>query len=126
MAIGSPDATRRQFLFGLGAGLIIGGGGTAGYKMLKPLAAAPPLAGQHAPPPLPNGDILIFDNGPFRVEAALLGLEMQRRPLDTHILEVRSRLSRGNGHRRAATKNGHRISAVGRRRIAAAQKRRWA
>jgi hypothetical protein len=29
---------------------------------------APPLAGQHAPEPLPNGNILLFDNGPFRVD----------------------------------------------------------
>ena len=29
---------------------------------------APPLAGQHAPTPLANGNILIFDNGPHRVD----------------------------------------------------------
>ena len=29
---------------------------------------APPLSGQHAPTPLPNGNILLFDNGPFRVD----------------------------------------------------------
>ncbi|MBZ5619593.1 MAG: aryl-sulfate sulfotransferase [Acidobacteriia bacterium] len=29
---------------------------------------APMLSGQHAPTPLPNGDILIFDNGPHRVD----------------------------------------------------------
>jgi hypothetical protein len=29
---------------------------------------APPLAGQHAPTPLPNGNILIFDNGPHRLD----------------------------------------------------------
>jgi len=29
---------------------------------------APPLSGQHAPVPLPNGNILLFDNGPFRVD----------------------------------------------------------
>ena len=28
----------------------------------------PPLAGQHAPEPLPNGNILIFDNGPDRLD----------------------------------------------------------
>ena len=27
---------------------------------------APPLCGQHAPTPLPNGNLLIFDNGPHR------------------------------------------------------------
>ena len=29
---------------------------------------APPLSGQHAPTPLPNGNILIFDNGPTRLD----------------------------------------------------------
>ena len=29
---------------------------------------APPLAGQHAPTPLPNGHLLIFDNGPHRLD----------------------------------------------------------
>jgi len=29
---------------------------------------APPLSGQHAPMPLANGNILLFDNGPFRVD----------------------------------------------------------
>jgi len=28
----------------------------------------PTLSGQHAPAPLPNGNILLFDNGPFRVD----------------------------------------------------------
>ena len=27
---------------------------------------APPLSGQHAPTPLANGRLLIFDNGPHR------------------------------------------------------------
>lgn len=29
---------------------------------------APPLSGQHAPTPLPNGNLLIFDNGPHRLD----------------------------------------------------------
>jgi outer membrane protein assembly factor BamB len=29
---------------------------------------APPLAGQHAPTPLANGNILVFDNGPHRLD----------------------------------------------------------
>ena len=29
---------------------------------------APPLCGQHAPTPLPNGKLLIFDNGPHRLD----------------------------------------------------------
>lgn len=33
--------------------------------------AAPPLAGQHAPTPLENGNLLIFDNGPHRLDDPL-------------------------------------------------------
>jgi hypothetical protein len=29
---------------------------------------APPLSGQHAPVPLPNGNLLLFDNGPHRLD----------------------------------------------------------
>jgi hypothetical protein len=29
---------------------------------------APPLCGQHAPVPLPNGNLLLFDNGPHRLD----------------------------------------------------------
>lgn len=29
---------------------------------------APPLCGQHAPTPLPNGNLLVFDNGPHRLD----------------------------------------------------------
>lgn len=32
---------------------------------------APPLCGQHAPTPLPNGNILLFDNGPHRLDHPL-------------------------------------------------------
>lgn len=32
---------------------------------------APPLCGQHAPTPLPNGNLLIFDNGPHRLDHTL-------------------------------------------------------
>jgi hypothetical protein len=31
----------------------------------------PPLSGQHAPTPLPNGNILVFDNGPFRADTGV-------------------------------------------------------
>jgi len=31
---------------------------------------APPLSGQHAPTALPNGNILVFDNGPHRLDAS--------------------------------------------------------
>jgi hypothetical protein len=32
---------------------------------------APPLSGQHAPTPLPNGNLLIFDNGPHRLDHSM-------------------------------------------------------
>ena len=32
---------------------------------------APPLCGQHAPTPLPNGNLLIFDNGPHRLDYSM-------------------------------------------------------
>jgi hypothetical protein len=32
---------------------------------------SPPLSGQHAPTPLPNGNLLIFDNGPHRFDSSL-------------------------------------------------------
>lgn len=32
---------------------------------------APPLSGQHAPTPLPDGHVLIFDNGPHRLDESL-------------------------------------------------------
>jgi hypothetical protein len=32
----------------------------------------PPLSGQHAPQPLPNGNLLIFDNGPYRVDQGIV------------------------------------------------------
>lgn len=31
---------------------------------------SPPLSGQHAPTPLPNGNLLIFDNGPHRFDSS--------------------------------------------------------
>lgn len=62
--------------------------------------------------------------------AALEGLELQRKRIDEQIQEVRSLLGRGRRGRPAAS-NSHsrgagRLSPAARRRIAAAQKRRWA
>ncbi len=45
---------------------------------------APPLSGQHAPTPLPNGNILIFDNGPHRLDESF--------PF-SRVIEVNSRTS---------------------------------
>src|SRR5713101_7705899 len=45
---------------------------------------APPLSGQHAPIPLPNGNILIFDNGPHRLDESFAF---------SRVIEVNSRTS---------------------------------
>jgi hypothetical protein len=73
------------------------------------------------------------------LSAALEGLEIQRQRLDDQIKEVRSLLSQGNGRKRgrppkqapataapAKTRAKRVLSAAARKRIAAAQKRRWA
>ena len=44
MATDPPDVSRRQFVLGLGAGLIVGGGGVAAYQTLKPAAPASPAS----------------------------------------------------------------------------------
>ena len=44
MATASPDVSRRQFVLGLGAGLVVGGGGVAAYQTLKPAAPASPAS----------------------------------------------------------------------------------
>ena len=63
--------------------------------------------------------------------AALEGLELQKRRIEDQIQEVRSLLGKGTGRRGRPPVAGHkrgpgRMSAAARRRIAAAQKRRWA
>jgi hypothetical protein len=63
--------------------------------------------------------------------AALEGLELQRQRIDEQIKEVRSLLGRGPGRRGRPPGSGRkrgpgRLSAAARKRIAAAQKRRWA
>lgn len=66
------------------------------------------------------------------LEAALAGLQLKKQQLDEQIREVRALLGgapsrRGHTGTAAATKNGgSRLSPAARRRIAAAQKRRWA
>ena len=64
--------------------------------------------------------------------AALEGLELQKRRIEDQIQEVRVLLGKGNGRRgRPPGPAGHkggpgRMSVAARKRIAAAQKRRWA
>jgi len=69
------------------------------------------------------------------LSAALEGLELQRDRINEQIQQVRQLLGKGTGRRgrppATATNNQHkrgpsRLSAAARRRIAAAQKRRWA
>ena len=68
---------------------------------------------------LQNNDLL---------EAALAGLQLRRQQLDAQIQEVRALLGKTNGRRGrppGPAKPG-RLSVAARKRIAAAQKRRWA
>lgn len=61
--------------------------------------------------------------------AALEGLELQKRRIEDQIQEVRLLLGKGTGRRGRPPGSAHkagRLSASARRRIAAAQKRRWA
>jgi hypothetical protein len=63
------------------------------------------------------------------LSAALEGLELQKKRIDEQIQEVRSLL--GKGRRGRPPSSNHkgragRLSTAARRRIAAAQKRRWA
>lgn len=69
---------------------------------------------------------------PSILEAALDGLELQRQRLDEQIAQVRSLLGRNGGRGRTAAKPAPTstpkrvLSPAARKRIAAAQKRRWA
>jgi hypothetical protein len=73
-------------------------------------------------------------NGPEILEAALLGLESQREKLEAQIAHVRSLLGRRNGSGTSAsavnvltgTVSKRELSPEARKRIAAAQKKRWA
>jgi hypothetical protein len=63
--------------------------------------------------------------------AALEGLELQKRRIDDQIQEVRLLLGKGTGRRGRPPGSGQkrgpgRMSDAARKRIAAAQKRRWA
>lgn len=59
------------------------------------------------------------------LEAALAGLELQRQRIEEQINQVKARLSRGGAA--PSPRRGRRpLSEAARKRIAAAQKRRWA
>jgi hypothetical protein len=67
---------------------------------------------------------------PALLSAALEGLELQKKRIDEQIQEVRSLLGRGRRGRPpgpdSQKRGAGRLSPAARRRIAAAQKRRWA
>jgi hypothetical protein len=66
-------------------------------------------------------------NGPEILEAALVGLESQREKLEAQIAHVRSLLGRRTARGPVAEVTGKReLSPEARKRIAAAQKKRWA
>jgi hypothetical protein len=71
------------------------------------------------------------ENDPGILQAALLGYQQQLEEINSKIADLRRRLgSRGNtpaaGVAPRTPQKKHRISAEGRARIAAAQRRRWA
>lgn len=79
--ITSPSDTRNEWLHGNGIEELPGGDILLSFRNISTLVrinratgsvdwslGAPPLSGQHAPVALPNGRILLFDNGPFRVD----------------------------------------------------------
>ena len=78
---------------------------------------------------MPRQTNLPNDNG--LLQAALEGLELQRKRIEEQIQQVRSMLGTG-GSRAAAPANAARqgtkrqLSPAARKRIAAAQKKRWA
>jgi hypothetical protein len=80
---------------------------------------------------MPRAVKTIRDNS--LLTAALEGLELQKRRIEDQIQEVRLLLGKGTGRRGRppGSSNNHkrgpgRMSAAARKRIAAAQKRRWA
>jgi hypothetical protein len=65
------------------------------------------------------------------LQAALVGYEQERQRIEAAIADLRRRLGRSGSGRSSGSQAGpahkkHRISAEGRRRIAEAQRRRWA
>jgi hypothetical protein len=78
-----------------------------------------------------EGTIMKKENDPGILQAALLGYQQQLEEINAKIADLRRRLGgRGSTPTPAASPRTspkkHRISAEGRARIAAAQRRRWA
>ena len=60
------------------------------------------------------------------IDAAILGFEEQKRRLDAQIAELRAMRDGVSHNAPAAGRRRHKMSAAGRRAIAAAQRKRWA
>ena len=80
----SPSDSRTEWTHGNGFAELPGGDILLSFRNISTLVrinrktgaiewkvGAPPLSGQHAPVPLPNGNILLFDNGPFRADTGV-------------------------------------------------------
>ena len=65
-------------------------------------------------------------NDPIVLEAALEGLELQKKRIEAQMAEIRSRLGRRTTVAAAPELKKRDLSPEARRRIAAAQKKRWA
>jgi len=79
--ITSPSDSRTEWTHGNGIAELPDGNILLSFRQISTLVrinrrtgnidwklGPPPLSGQHAPVPLPNGNILLFDNGPFRID----------------------------------------------------------
>jgi Arylsulfotransferase (ASST) len=82
--ITSPSDARTEWTHGNGFAELPGGDILLSFRNISTLVrinrktgaiewkvGAPPLSGQHAPVPLANGNILLFDNGPFRADTGV-------------------------------------------------------
>jgi Arylsulfotransferase (ASST) len=82
--ITSPSDTRSEWTHGNGIAELPDGNILLSFRNISTVVrinrqsgaidwklGAPPLSGQHAPTPLPNGNILLFDNGPFRADTGV-------------------------------------------------------
>jgi len=82
--ITSPSDTRSEWTHGNGIAELPDGNILLSFRNISTVVrinrqsgaidwklGAPPLSGQHAPTPLPNGNILLFDNGPFRADTGI-------------------------------------------------------
>jgi len=82
--ITSPSDNRQEWMHGNGLAELLDGNILLSFRNISTLVrinrntgaidwrlGAPPLSGQHAPAPLANGNILLFDNGAFRADSGV-------------------------------------------------------